>query len=223
MNKNKDNDDIQQPEPRWHALIAVIAVGSLYFALPDDLIIEPRWLFPAVVGALLVPTVITHAQKYHRMNRILGFTLSGVLTLGMIASVIQLIRSLPDTKKLDPRHLLVSAALLWFTNVIVFALWYWRLDAGGPHHREKHLGHPHGTFLFPQMTMPPEAKTKAKQETWSPNFMDYLFISFNTSTAFSPTDAPVLDRWAKVLMMVQSVISLTVIALLAARAVNTLG
>jgi uncharacterized membrane protein len=222
MKNEPENTEVWQPEPRWHALLAVVAVGCLYAALPAELIIEPRWLFPAVVFLLLIPTIIAHAAKYHRVNHLLGFALSGVLTLGMIYSVVQLIRTLPDMKKVDPVHLLLAAGLLWFTNVIVFALWYWRLDAGGPHHREKHIGHPHGAFLFPQMTMPPEAKTKAKQDEWAPNFLDYLFIAFNTSTAFSPTDVPVLDRWAKVLMMIQSIISLTVIALLAARAINTL-
>lgn len=223
MNKNASDvsDEIWQPEPRWHALIAVAAVGCLYAALPADLIIEPRWIFPAVVFLLLVPTIIAHAAKYHRVNQILGFTLSGVLTLGMIFSVVQLVRSLPDMKKVEPVQLLLSAGLLWFTNVIVFALWYWRLDAGGPHKREKRIGHPDGAFLFPQMTLPSDARDE--QQAWSPNFIDYLFVAFNTSTAFSPTDVPVLDRWAKVLMMIQSVISLTVIALLAARAINTLA
>jgi hypothetical protein len=117
---------------------------------------------------------------------------------------------------------MVSAASVWTTNVLVFALWYWRLDAGGPHGRESRLGHSEGAFLFPQMTMLPEAKAAARLEDWSPNFFDYLFLAFNTSTAFSPTDTPVLARWGKVLMMIQSVISLAVLALLAARAVNIL-
>ena len=106
--------------------------------------------------------------------------------------------------------------------ILVFALWYWRLDAGGPHGRDLRFGHPDEAFLFPQMTMHPEAKLKAGEEAWSPNFVDYLFLAFNTSTALSPTDVPVLTRWAKVLMMLQSLISLTVLVLLAARAVNIL-
>ena len=117
---------------------------------------------------------------------------------------------------------MLSATSLWTTNTLVFALWYWRLDAGGPHGRESRLGHSNGAFLFPQMTMLPQAKAAAGQETWSPNVLDYLFLAFNTSTAFSPTDTPALARWAKLLMMLQSLISLTVLALLAARAVNIL-
>jgi uncharacterized membrane protein len=111
---------------------------------------------------------------------------------------------------------------MWITNILVFALWYWRLDAGGPHKRDTRAGHPDGAILFPQMTMSEEALIEAKQKNWSPNFVDYLFFAFNTSTAFSPTDAPVLTRWVKVLMMLQSLLSLLIIALLAARAVNIL-
>ena len=213
--------DRWDPEPRWPALIAVIAVGGLYLALPPYLIIGPRWLFPAVVIGLLIPTVITHRVGKHRINRILGFAVTGLVTVGMIVSVILLIAALPAHRE-SPTELLLSAASLWATNILVFALWYWRLDAGGPHGRDSRLGHPDGAFLFPQMAMPPEAKVEAGQHTWSPNFVDYLFLAFNTSTAFSPTDVPVLARWGKVLMMLQSIISLTVLALLAARAVNIL-
>lgn len=220
-NKPKPTPERWDPEPRWPALIAVIAVGGLYTALPESLIIGPRWLFVVIVIVLLVPTVVSHWKDYHRLNRIFGFTVTGVVTLGMVASVILLIGALPEHKE-TPTELLGSAASLWATNILVFALWYWRLDAGGPHGRDKRLGHADGAFLFPQMTMTPEAKTEADENDWSPNFIDYLFLAFNTSTAFSPTDVPVLERWAKVLMMLQSLISLTVLALLAARAVNIL-
>ncbi len=104
---------------------------------------------------------------------------------------------------------------LWITNVLVFALWYWKLDAGGPLGRERAKGRVESSFLFPQMLAD-------ENSSWSPNFMDYLFLAFNTSTAFSPTDTAVLSRWAKAGMMAQSLISLSIIALLAARAVNIL-
>ena len=213
--------DRWDPEPRWPAFIAILAVGGLYTALPPYLIVGPRWLFLALVAVLLIPTVISHLKDHHLLNRVLGFTTSGVITLGMIASVALLIVGLPSHRE-APVELLLSAASLWFTNILVFALWYWRLDAGGPHGRDARFGHPDGAFLFPQMTMTPEAKTEAGQHGWSPNFVDYLFLAFNTSTAFSPTDVPVLARWAKALTMLQSLISLTVLALLAARAVNIL-
>jgi hypothetical protein len=209
------------PEPRWPAFIAVLAVGGIYTALPEALTLGPRWLFPSLVLALLIPTVASHHTGRHRLNGIFGFAVDVLLTIGLVISVILLIGALPTGKE-SPVALLLSAASLWATNILVFALWYWRLDAGGPHQRDKRSEHAEGSFLFPQMTMSEEALREAGQQDWSPNFVDYLFLAFNTSTAFSPTDVPVLRPWAKILMMLQSLISLLIIALLAARAVNML-
>ena len=208
-------------EPRWPAVIAILAVGGLYMALPDSLTFGPNWLFPSLVLALLIPTNISYHTGRHRLNAILGFAVDGVLTVGLIISVTLLVDALPAGKE-APQQLLLSAASLWITNILVFALWYWRLDAGGPYQRDKRPGHSEGAFLFPQMTMSKQALREAGQPDWSPNFVDYLFLAFNTSTAFSPTDVLVLARWAKILMMLQSLLSLLIIALLAARAVNIL-
>lgn len=208
-------------EPRWPALIAVIAAGGSSAALAPGLTMGPFWLFPAVIGILLVPTVISHRTGRHQADRVLGVIVTSVVTLQLIASVMRLVSALPSRRE-SPTALLLSATSVWTSNILVFALWYWRLDAGGPHGRESREGHVAGAFLFPQMTMSPQAKAAAGQERWSPNFVDYLFLAFNTSTAFSPTDTPVLARWGKVLMMLQSIISLTVLVLLAARAVNIL-
>ena len=112
----------------------------------------PRWLFPSIVAALLVPTVISHHTGRHRLNSIFGFAVDGVLTLELIISVILLVSALPARKE-APQELLVSAASLWITNILVFALWYWRLDAGGPHARALRTAHTEGAFLFPPMTM----------------------------------------------------------------------
>ncbi len=201
--------DLDDPEPRWPAFVAVIAVGGLYTALPGAFTMGPRWLFPSAVLALLVPTIVSHHAGKHRVNAIFGFAVDAVLTIGLIVSVIFLIGALP-THKQAPLELLLSAASLWAT------------DAGGPHQRDKHGGYACGAFLFPQTTMNKEALKSAGQEDWSPDFVDYLFLAFNTSTAFSPTDSPVLARWAKTLMMLQSLLSLLIIALLAGRAVNIL-
>jgi len=209
------------PEPRWPALIAVVAVGGLFLALHSDLVIGPRWLLPAMTALLLVPTVVTHRVGRHDLNRILGLMVTSVVTFGMVFAVVRLVSELPSHRQ-SPVELLLSAAALWFTNILVFALWYWRLDAGGPHGRDARVGHTEGAFLFPQMTMLPEVKTSSRQETWSPEFVDYLFLAFTTSTAFSPTDTPALTRWSKGLMMLQAIISLTVLAVLAARGVNIL-
>ena len=214
-------DSKYDPEPRWHALIAVVAVGGLYTALPAYLRIAPSWLFVGIIIITLIPIVISHRKGYHLINQTLGFLVTGIVTVGMIASVILLINALPEHRE-SPTDLLISASSLWITNILVFALWYWRLDAGGPHQRDKTAVHVDGAFLFPQMTMHTEAKEAADEIEWVPNFIDYLFLSFNTSTAFSPTDAPVLARWAKLLMMLQSLISLMIIVLLAARGVNIL-
>ncbi len=213
--------EILDAEPRWPAFIAVLAVGGLYMGLPDALTLGPRWLFPSLILALLFPTVVSHHTGRHRLNTIFVFLVDALLTIGLTVSVILLIGALP-THREPPLALLLSAASLWATNILVFALWYWRLDAGGPHQRDKRAGHPDGAFLFPQMTMSEEALREAGQQDWSPNFIDYLFLAFNTSTALSPTDVPVLARWAKLLTMLQSLLSLLILALLAARAVNLL-
>jgi len=190
-------------------------------ALAPGLSVGPPWLFPTVVVVLLVPSIILHRVGSHHIDRVLGFIITAVLTVELIASLIRLVTALPSHRE-SPPALLVSAVSIWTSNVLVFALWYWRLDAGGPHGRETREGHAAGAFLFPQMTLLPEVKAAAQQMSWSPVFLDYLFLAFNTSTAFSPTDTPVLARWGKALMMLQSIISLTALAVLAARAVNIL-
>ena len=217
----RSSSEERNAEPRWPSLIAVLAAGGLYFALHSDLVVGPRWLLPAAIVAFLIPTVISHQTGRHHLDRLFGFVVSALLTIGLVASVILLVKALPSHRQ-SPVALMRSAASLWFTNVLVFALWYWRLDAGGPHGRDSRRTHEGGAFLFPQMTMSADERRAIRQVLWSPRFLDYLFLAFNTSTAFSPTDTPALTQWAKLLMMVQSIISLTVLALLAARAVNIL-
>jgi len=209
-------------EPLWPPFVAMLAIGGLYAALPSSLLaVGQRWLLFGVVGALIVPILLAHHYNNHSLNQSLGYVLNGIVTLALIVSLSLLIQQVTE-HKVTPPQLLRSAAALWVSNFLVFASWYWRLDGGGPHQRAQTPGHTDGAFLFPQMTMHPEAKSAAGEEEWEPNFVDYLFLAFNTSTAFSPTDVPVLSRWAKLLMMVQSLISLLVLALLAGRAVNIL-
>jgi hypothetical protein len=151
----------------------------------------------------------------------LGYAGNSVVTLSVAISLGLLISRLPAHKE-RPGQLLRSAGALWVCNMLVFACWYWRLAAGGPHQRALRRSHTDGAFLFPQMLLDPDLRREMGEDEWSPGFIDYLFLAFNTSTAFSPTDVPVLSRWAKTLMMVQASISLVTIALLAARAVNIL-
>jgi hypothetical protein len=215
-------EEIDSPEPRWPAVVAVLVVGGLYAAIPSDLSVGPRWLQLACVIALVIPTIATHHRGNHRLNAILGHAMAAVNTLFLIWSLIVLVRAIPSHKE-EPVKMLQSALSLWVTNVLVFAHWYWRLDAGGPNMRDRRAQHKHGAFLFPQMEMEPDTLVDGEPaEEWSPQFVDYLFLAFNTSTALSPTDSPVLSRWAKILTMVQASISLAVIVLLAARAVNIL-
>jgi hypothetical protein len=211
------------PEPRWPVVAALLATGTLYLAMPASLAVGPRWLLFAVVAALLVPTLVTHHLGHVRVNVWLGHLLSGTVTLFLFWSLALLVKGVFAQRE-SPAALLTSGALLWVTNVVVFATWYWRMDAGGPHGRASRVGHPTGAFLFPQMVAPPVSHRRggadAPAEPWAPNFIDYLFLAFNTSTAFSPTDTPTLTRWAKVLMMIQSLVSMTTLLILVGRVVN---
>ena len=212
---------LDKPEPRWQVLLAVLAVGAIYLALPRNLIIGPTWLLPTLIVVLLIPTVVSHRTGKRSLNRALGIVINGITTLALIGSVALLVRALPSHKE-DPLALLRSGGLLWLTNVIVFALWYWRLDGGGPttRHEDKKFGST--SFLFPQMQIPHDERGQFACTGWRPRFVDYLFVSFTQSSTFGPTDAPLLARWAKVLAMIQVFISLSIVILLISRAVGVL-
>ena len=207
-------------QPVWPAVVAILAVGGLQLSLPEPLTFGPSWLLLVVVSVLLIPVIVARMRGSFALNQRLGYVLLWVVTAALLWSVWLLVSSLPR-HTLTPLALLRSAGALWITNVLVFASWYWRLDAGGPNARSLNACHTKGDFLFPQMTLAPGSQ-KPLDPAWTPGFVDYLFLAFNTSTAFSPTDSPVLSRWAKIAMMMQSSISLVTLALLAARAVNIL-
>jgi uncharacterized membrane protein len=210
-----------QVQARWPAIMAALATGVLFYAMPPSLTIGPDWLLLAVVVIFAIPTSLTHRTGRTGLNEVFGYTTLAIITLAVLSSLVLLILRLP-THKDSPVELLRAAAALWVSNILVFASWYWRLDGGGPNERDKQGVHTDGAFLFPQMTMDPARRREMGEDAWSPGFVDYLFLAFNTSTAFSPTDVPVLSRWAKAMMIVQSLISLATVALLAARAVNIL-
>ena len=206
------------PEPRWTALVANPAAGCVQRrALPEPLSVGRS---PGLGAVLLrlppIPIVVTYHRGVYRISRILTLLANAVITLAMVVSLVFLIQHLPQHRE-DPRVLLRSPVALWITIVLVFALWYWKLDGGGPTVREARHWRLESSFLFPQMVLP-----EGGDPSWTPHFVDYLFLAFNTSTAFSPTDTAVLSRWAKIGMMLQSLISLMIVALLAARAVNIL-
>lgn len=214
-------EHIDKPEPRGQAVLAVLAISAIYLALPRDLVIGPTWLLPTVIVALLVPTVVSHRVGKQSLNRTLGFVINGITTLALIGSVILLVRALPAHRE-SPVRMLRSAGLLWLTNVIVFALWYWRLDGGGPTLRQKQKKFGSTSFLFPQMQIPHDERAQFECVHWRPRFIDYLFVAFTQSSTFGPTDAPLLARWAKALTIVQIIISLTIVVLLVSQAVGVL-
>ncbi len=138
-------------EPRWPAFVAMLAAAFLYLALPEPLSLGPSWLLLAIIFVLLIPIAEANRRGQHRVTRALTFIANGAITVALIASLIFLIQGLPAHRE-SPRALLRSAGALWLTNILVFALWYWKLDAGGPLERERRRGRLESSFLFPQMT-----------------------------------------------------------------------
>ncbi len=203
-------------EPRWPALIGMLAASGVYLAIPEPLSVGPSWMMLGIITLLMIPILVSHRRERFDVARVLTFVGNGLITLAMIVSLVILIQGIPKHSE-APKDLLRSASALWFANVLVFALWYWKLDAGGPMGRDNKADGLNSSFLFPQML-----QQRDGDPCWTPHFMDYLFLAFNTSTAFSPTDTAALSRWAKIGMMLQSLISLTIVILLAARAVNIL-
>jgi hypothetical protein len=207
-------------EPRWPASIAVVVAILFSALLPDKLTLGPPYSLPIFEGMLLLVLTIVAPQRRPdepTWHRTLAIGMIAVVNAANIASLGFLIDLLFTTHFSGGTRLMLSAALIWVTNVIAFSLWYWELDAGGPHQRmvARAEGARASDFLFPQMTTGDPADA-----AWRPEYVDYLFVSFTTATAFSPTDTLPLSRWAKALMMVESLASLTTIGLLAARAVN---
>lgn len=194
----------------------MLSAAGVFWALPEPLSVGPGWLLLVVMFVLMIPIVITNSRGYFKITRMLTFAGLALITAAMIFSIVFLIQGIPSHRE-APNALLRSALALWVTNVLIFALWYWKLDAGGPLGRDHSRCKIASAFLFPQLSNDVEPYSG-----WSPHFIDYLFVAFNTSTAFSPTDTPVLSRWAKLATMLQSLISLAILVLLAARAVNIL-
>jgi len=214
-------EHIDKPEPRGQVIAAVLAIGAIYLALPSNLVVGPIWLLPTVIVVLLVPTVVSHRVGKYSLNRTLGMLINAITTAALIASVILLVRWLPGHRE-SPLQLLRSGGLLWLTNVIVFALWYWRLDGGGPTLRQKQRRFGSTSFLFPQMQIPHDERPEFACAHWRARFVDYLFVAFTQSSTFGPTDAPLLARWAKILAMIQILVSLVIVILLISRAVGVL-
>lgn len=201
--------------PIWTVIVPAVIVGVLFYFLNERLTIGPNWLIPAVIGLLAIVSVIVWFAELHRASHILGHVTIAFMTFAVLSGVVLLVQGL-ISHTISGVSLLSGAASLWVLNIIIFALWYWQFDGYGPAIRH-HRGYTPTDFIFPQVQAGPEFRTG-----WTPNFMDYLFLAFNSSTAFSPTDTMVLSRRTKALMMLQSTMSLIIVAVLAARAINIL-
>ncbi len=210
-----------QGEARWQAALCVAAAVALQFGVPDRLtLVHPVWVLPVAQGLLLVALVVANPKRINRRSRtlrMLGLTLAAFLSLANAWSVIRLADGLINgTEGESARPLLFTGGVIWLTNVIIFALWYWEFDRGGPAARA-HATRLYPDFLFVQMTTPHMAPPH-----WEPKFSDYLYVSFTNATAFSPTDTMPLSRWAKMAMTAQAAVSIVTVALVVARAVNIL-
>jgi uncharacterized membrane protein len=208
-------------EPRWPASAAILVAIALYWALPGRYTIGPHWLMPTLELSILLPISISSPHRSAHEGPLLqglASAMIGIVNIANLCSLMSLVNILLFHKKdVTGTELFFSSLGIWLTNVIVFALWYWEIDRGGPNRRTRE-DHSAPDFLFPQMSTP--GCTRAD---WTPTFLDYLYLAFTNATAFSPTDAMPLTPSAKMLMLTQSAISLTTITLAAARAVNILS
>lgn len=206
-------------ERRWPVTFVTIVVITLQILLPKSLSLKSQPYISAIEALLALVLFILNPGRIaqHRSERrFIGIALISVMTISNIASAVRLIRSLIDGSVTNANSLLAFGGSIWLTNIVVFSLWYWEFDRGGPGARAQALD-PYPDFLFPQMTSREYAPTH-----WAPTFFDYLYISFTNASAFSPTDVMPLSRWAKMLMMIQSATSLITVGLVIARAVNIL-
>ncbi len=207
-------------EARWPVSLAVLVAIGLQVLLPPRFSPHTRWLLPVLEVLLLFGLVVANPGRLERRSKALRVASMGLIVVISAANasaalrlIVGLIRG---TEGESAGPLLVVGGAIWLTNVIVFALWYWELDRGGPVARA--LGDlPNPDFVFPQMTSP-----ELVSPDWEPTFVDYFYVSFTNAAAFSPTDTMPFSRWAKLTMMLQSAVSLATVALVIARAVNIL-
>ncbi|MEW2306783.1 hypothetical protein AB0958_43820 [Streptomyces sp. NPDC006655] len=209
-----------QGEPRWAVTAVILVAVALQLMLPHRLALQPYWVLPVLEILLLAGLIAGNPRRVEprtRWLRLVGLALMGLISLANGWAAVRLVVGLvTGTEGTDAGPLLLTGGGIWLTNVIVFALWYWEWDRGGPMARVRGRQQ-YADFLFVQMQSPETAPAD-----WEPAFLDYLYLSFTNSTAFSPTDVMPLSRWAKMLMMLQSSVSLVTVVLVVARAVNIL-
>jgi hypothetical protein len=206
-------------DPFWPAQLTVLAAIGISLDLPSYLTIHAVWLIPAIEGVLLVALVVLTPRmgSADRKRRALALTLIGCVSASNLLNLILLVHRLVDGPVTLGRPLVLAGVEIWITNILLFAVWYWELDRGGPlARRQKVLRAP--DFLFPQMT-----DVHLGGIDWRARYVDYFYTSFTNASAFSPTDTMPLSAMAKMLMLVQSLASLVTIGMVVARAVNILN
>ncbi len=201
--------------------VAVIATGVLHELLPTDFALTSRWIYLVFLGLFLVVLIVGDPGRIDRQRRWLRLTTGGMLGLITLVTAISAVRLvlgiLTSQDFTDASQLLTIGAIIWMTNVLAFALWFWDLDAGGAAARAVRSRTVAPAFVFPEMNL-----TNYVPADWYPKFVDYLVLSFNTALAFSPTDVIAVRPWAKLMMVCESIISLALAALVIARAINIL-
>jgi len=210
-------------EARWQVTLATAAAIALQLPVEGrELLVHPGWVLPAVQGLLLVGIVAANPRRINRESRLIrtvALSLAALLSFANAWSATALVLDIVRGKgPSTPGSLLVTGLAIWLTNIIVFALWYWEFDQGGPVARALATRPRSPDFLFANMTVWDDPNLCPKD--WKPAFTDYLYLAFTNATAFSPTDTLPLSRWAKMAMTLQSLVSLITVALVVARAVN---
>ena len=203
-------------ESRWPPLLALLLAAVLEVTLPGDLILGGgwiRWVIPALVVVLIAVSAVSPVEETDRRRRI-GVTVAALVTLANAGAIGELVYGIVAESGFEGKYLIVAALQVWFTNVIVFAVWFWEIDGGGPRHRALAPPGPH-EYLFAQYTLP-------EPWTWRPAFWDYLYVSFTNSVSFAPADVLPLRHRMKLLMALESLLSLMVILIIAARAISIL-
>jgi len=213
----------ERGERWWPVALAILVTVALHVALPAKYRVNPPWVLPVVLLALMAALIIGDPGRIDRQRRWLRVTTGAViavLALANLTGAVRLVAEILTNNKAFANNagaLLATGGVIWVTNVIAFALWYWDLDRGGAAARA-HRPQADPAFVFPEMQ-----HTNYTPAGWVPNFADYLSLSFWTATAFSPTDVSAIRRWAKLLMMTEAAVSLVIGVLVIARAINILS
>lgn len=216
-----DEPKTARGERRWPMVSAALAAGVLHELLPGSFRLAPHWIYPVFLVVFLVvlivgdPGVIDRDYRWLRVTT--GLMIGLITAVNAVAALRLVVKILTGASFESARELFATGAIVWLINVITFALWFWDLDGGGAAARASTSDVARRAFVFPEMTL-----TDFVSDDWFPQFGDYLALSFNTATAFGPTDVSAIRRWAKLTMISESLISLILATLVIARAVNIL-